>query len=191
MAGDVAYQPAAAYLGRLRGECLNLLMTLSGNRFGRGLVRPGGVVFDIDADCIVLTRADGGGGLGDPLLRPMEKVLADVQAGLVSRRLAEQVYGVVLDQDAEHIDPEATERLRDRIRGERLPTDRARAASRRERFELLVQPVEYVASTGRAPGGSATSVVAEGSSGRPVTLRASRPGALKKERPSGPGGERV
>src|SRR6266511_4826233 len=46
MAGDVAYQPAAAYLGRLRGECLNLLMTLTGNRYGRGLVRPGGVGFD-------------------------------------------------------------------------------------------------------------------------------------------------
>ena len=47
LAGDVAYQPAAAYFGRLRGECLNLLMTLSGNRYGRGLVRPGGVAFDI------------------------------------------------------------------------------------------------------------------------------------------------
>jgi len=47
IAGDVAFQPGAAYLGRLRGECLNLLMTLSGNRYGRGLVRPGGVLFDI------------------------------------------------------------------------------------------------------------------------------------------------
>jgi len=50
LAGDVAYAPAAAYLGRLRGECLNLLMTLSGNRYGRGLVRPGGVGFDIPAE---------------------------------------------------------------------------------------------------------------------------------------------
>lgn len=50
LAGDVAYQPAAAYFGRLRGECLNLLMTISGNRYGRGLVRPGGVSFDIPAD---------------------------------------------------------------------------------------------------------------------------------------------
>jgi Ni,Fe-hydrogenase III large subunit len=47
LAGDVAYAPAAAYLGRLRGECLNLLLTVSGNRYGRGLVRPGGVGFDI------------------------------------------------------------------------------------------------------------------------------------------------
>jgi Ni,Fe-hydrogenase III large subunit len=47
LAGDIAYQPGAAYFGRMRGECLNLLMTLSGNRYGRGLVRPGGVRFDI------------------------------------------------------------------------------------------------------------------------------------------------
>lgn len=47
IAGDVAYQPAAAYFGRMRGECLNLLMTLSGNRYGRGLIRPGGVGLDL------------------------------------------------------------------------------------------------------------------------------------------------
>jgi Ni,Fe-hydrogenase III large subunit len=50
IAGDVAYQPGAAYFGRLRGECLNMLMTISGNRYGRGLVRPGGVAFDITPD---------------------------------------------------------------------------------------------------------------------------------------------
>lgn len=48
LSGDIAYQPAAAYFGRMRGECLNLLMTVSGNRYGRGLIRPGGVAFDID-----------------------------------------------------------------------------------------------------------------------------------------------
>jgi Ni,Fe-hydrogenase III large subunit len=47
LSGDVAYQPAAAYFGRMRGECLNLLMEISGNRYGRGLLRPGGVAFDI------------------------------------------------------------------------------------------------------------------------------------------------
>jgi Ni,Fe-hydrogenase III large subunit len=47
ISGDVAYQPAAAYFGRMRGECLNMLMTISGNRYGRGLIRPGGVAFDI------------------------------------------------------------------------------------------------------------------------------------------------
>ena len=47
IAGDVAYQPAAAFFGAMRGDCLNLLMTLTGNRFGRGLIRPGGVLWDL------------------------------------------------------------------------------------------------------------------------------------------------
>ncbi|NNN05111.1 MAG: hydrogenase [Elusimicrobia bacterium] len=47
MSGDVGFLPAAAYFGRLRGEFLNLLMALSGNRYGRGLVRPGGAAFDL------------------------------------------------------------------------------------------------------------------------------------------------
>lgn len=47
IAADIAFQPAASYLGRMRGECLNLLMTFSGNRYGRGVVRPGGAGFDL------------------------------------------------------------------------------------------------------------------------------------------------
>jgi Ni,Fe-hydrogenase III large subunit/Ni,Fe-hydrogenase III component G len=43
LCNDVGYLPGASWLGRLRGESLNLLMELSGSRFGRGLVRPGGV----------------------------------------------------------------------------------------------------------------------------------------------------
>lgn len=48
IASDVAFQPAASYFGRMRGDVLNLTLALCGNRLGRGLVRPGGVVFDVD-----------------------------------------------------------------------------------------------------------------------------------------------
>jgi Ni,Fe-hydrogenase III large subunit len=57
ISGDIAYAPAAAAFGRLRGECLNLLMTLSGNRFGRGLVRPGGVALDLPGEMAQAIRA--------------------------------------------------------------------------------------------------------------------------------------
>ena len=43
LSGDVAFNPPAAYFGRIRGEFLNLLQLLCGNRFGKSLVRPGGV----------------------------------------------------------------------------------------------------------------------------------------------------
>ncbi|NQS71083.1 MAG: hydrogenase [Desulfobulbaceae bacterium] len=45
LSGDVAFNPPAAYFGRIRGEFLNLLLALSGNRFGKGLIRPGGTAF--------------------------------------------------------------------------------------------------------------------------------------------------
>jgi Ni,Fe-hydrogenase III large subunit len=48
LANDVGYLPTASYCGRIRGDFLNLTALLCGNRFGRGLVRPGGVWFDLD-----------------------------------------------------------------------------------------------------------------------------------------------
>lgn len=45
LANDVGYLPGASWFGRLRGDFLNLLLELSGNRFGRGLLVPGGVRF--------------------------------------------------------------------------------------------------------------------------------------------------
>jgi len=48
LAGDVGYLPTASFCGRIRGDFLNLTALICGNRFGRGLVRPGGVLFDCD-----------------------------------------------------------------------------------------------------------------------------------------------
>src|SRR5262249_51802086 len=43
LAGDVGYLPTQSYCGRLRGDFLNATAMICGSRFGRGLVRPGGV----------------------------------------------------------------------------------------------------------------------------------------------------
>jgi Ni,Fe-hydrogenase III large subunit len=48
LANDVGYLPTASYCGRIRGDFLNLTALICGNRFGRSLVRPGGVGFDLD-----------------------------------------------------------------------------------------------------------------------------------------------
>ncbi len=50
LAGDVAFLPTASFCGRLRGAFLNMTAELCGNRLGRGLVRPGGVAFDLDEE---------------------------------------------------------------------------------------------------------------------------------------------
>jgi Ni,Fe-hydrogenase III large subunit len=48
LSNDVGFLPTASYCGRIRGEFLNMTALLCGSRFGRGMVRPGGVGFDVD-----------------------------------------------------------------------------------------------------------------------------------------------
>ncbi len=47
LSGDVAFNPPLNYFGRIRGEFLNLTLIMAGNRFGKGLVRPGGIAFPV------------------------------------------------------------------------------------------------------------------------------------------------
>ncbi|HEX3020554.1 MAG TPA: NADH-quinone oxidoreductase subunit C [Chitinispirillaceae bacterium] len=48
LAMDIGFLPTSSYCGRIRGDFLNMTAVICGNRFGRGLVRPGGVRFDIE-----------------------------------------------------------------------------------------------------------------------------------------------
>ncbi len=58
----------------------------------------------------------GGGGYGDPLARPVERVLADVREGFVSPQAAEREYGVVLTADGQSVDEAATASKREKAR---------------------------------------------------------------------------
>jgi Ni,Fe-hydrogenase III large subunit len=48
LANDVAFLPTSSACGKLRGDFLNLTALTCGNRFGRGLVRPGGCRHDLE-----------------------------------------------------------------------------------------------------------------------------------------------
>jgi len=50
LAGDVAFLPTAAACGKIRGDFLNLTALICGNRFGRGLIRPGGCKKDFEPE---------------------------------------------------------------------------------------------------------------------------------------------
>lgn len=52
LAGDAGYLPTQSYCGRIRGDFLNMTALICGNRFGRGLVVPGGVGYAITTDTI-------------------------------------------------------------------------------------------------------------------------------------------
>ena len=48
LSGDVAFLPPANYCGRMRGDFLNMALLLCGNRFSKGFIRPGGVLFSMN-----------------------------------------------------------------------------------------------------------------------------------------------
>jgi Ni,Fe-hydrogenase III large subunit len=56
LANDVAFLPTSAACGKIRGDFLNLTALLCGNRFGRGLVRPGGCGHDVDAPRMAILK---------------------------------------------------------------------------------------------------------------------------------------
>jgi N-methylhydantoinase B len=62
--------------------------------------------------------ASGGGGYGDPALRDAELVRCDVRDGIVSRGVAEEIFGVVVfGEEDPVIDIEATARRRAQLSG--------------------------------------------------------------------------
>jgi N-methylhydantoinase B len=75
--------------------------------------------FDIGKNDVLYMRMSSGGGYGDPLEREPERVLSDVQDGIVSREEAKEIYGVVIEEDLV-LDLLATDKLRQDLRQERL-----------------------------------------------------------------------
>lgn len=67
-------------------------------------------VLEVQAGDIVTFRTPGAGGWGDPMQRPPEAVLADVEAGFVTADHARRAYGVALCDG--RIDHQATAALR-------------------------------------------------------------------------------
>jgi N-methylhydantoinase B len=93
-------------LKQLKGRRINLGAKPGRLRLGRG-------------DVFEYTW-QGGGGYGDPLDRNPDEVAKDVKEGLVSRDAARKIYGVALNSRNGKVQPEATRKLRERIRNNRL-----------------------------------------------------------------------
>jgi len=74
-------------------------------------------VLSLDPGDTILIGTQGGGGYGDPLDRPTDKVLHDVREELVSRGRARSEYGVVIVDDC--VDGDATAAARAQMRSER------------------------------------------------------------------------
>lgn len=70
---------------------------------------------EVQGDDVMTYYSPNGGGYGDPLERPAQKVLEDVLDGYYSADHARTAYGVICDLDAEVVDTKATDALRQSI----------------------------------------------------------------------------
>lgn len=68
ISASIGFSPGVANYDRLRSEVFDILLMLCGNRHGRGLIRPGGVLFDVDET------------LREHIMASMERLYRDTEA---------------------------------------------------------------------------------------------------------------
>jgi len=76
--------------------------------------------FELKKGDVLYMQVASGGGYGDPLERDIELVRRDVLNGIVSRKTAHDIYGVVLMGERAQVDLAATQELRRSLREEEL-----------------------------------------------------------------------
>ena len=116
----------------------------------------------VESGDVMAFYGPSGGGYGDPLDRPAEKVLEDVLDGFYTSEAARSTFGVVLDLEAETVDEAATEAARRALR--------ARPAEERAGTGTDLGPAATGATAEAAPrggAGRAPARAAAGPDGRP------------------------
>ena len=120
--------PPWGIAGGTAGEPGGNLLKLPGEKAFKWIT---GANIPVPLNSQAIVRTGGGGGWGDPLERDAALVAADAAEGLISRRAARELYGVVL-QGSMSLDEGATQRLRDQLRSRRKarPAKRAKQQKR-------------------------------------------------------------
>lgn len=111
---DGAVVPAFGVMGGLSGVQVGAWIEENGQV--KDFDTPGKVAgHPVGDGSVVVVRSAGGGGYGDPLLRPPALVVDDVNEGYISRQVARELYGIALDARGKP-DVAAIEQLRRRLR---------------------------------------------------------------------------
>ncbi|MGA7010823.1 MAG: hydantoinase B/oxoprolinase family protein, partial [Pseudolabrys sp.] len=120
--------PPWGIAGGTAGEPGGNLLKLPGEKAFKWIT---GANIPVPLNSLAIVRTGGGGGWGDPLERDAALVAVDAAEGLISRRAARELYGVVL-QGSMALDESATQRLRDQLRSRRKarPAKRAKQQKR-------------------------------------------------------------
>lgn len=117
LSGDVAYLTGNSVFGALRTKVINTTMAICGNRFGRGMMKTGGVGFDVTPDLArkilgMTDRLDEEAGLAAEVLFSSASVLERFEkTGVVSKETATAIgmvgpaaraSGVAVDVRTDH-----------------------------------------------------------------------------------------
>ncbi|MBF0549818.1 MAG: hydantoinase B/oxoprolinase family protein, partial [Deltaproteobacteria bacterium] len=108
--GDGDVEPAFGAHGGMDGTLNKIELTYPDGRYY--LCTTKDLVTDVPTGTIYFQQAGGGGGYGDPKLRPIHLVVKDVRNGVVSVDAARNHYGVIIDPKTFDVDEAATAGLR-------------------------------------------------------------------------------
>jgi N-methylhydantoinase B len=114
LVGEEAIIPRLGMAGGFTGSLNRFTIIRDGEEFIPGGVPSKAGSFPLLCGDVLVMQARGGSGWGDPLTREPERVLADVEAGYVTREHARDAYGVVIRRG--RLDPAATAERRDSLR---------------------------------------------------------------------------
>lgn len=81
---------------------------------------------------ILVSNSGGGGGVGDPLDREIDKVRWDALNEYISMKTARDIYGVVMDPKTFKVDEKATAALRVRLKAKKKAKPNATKAAKRK-----------------------------------------------------------
>jgi len=105
---------------------LGLMGGTEGKKHKIGMIRKGkkvplrlNDVQYVQPEDFIWSKAGGGGGVGDPLDRGIDKVQWDVLNECISAEKARKVYGVVINPETFEVNREATEKLRKKLRAKK------------------------------------------------------------------------
>ena len=108
--GDGDVEPARGVHGGMEGTLNKIELTFPEGR--NYLCTTKDLVENVPKGTTYFQQAGGGGGYGDPFLRPVEKVAQEVRNGIISFAAAERDYGVAVDPETFAVKEEETQRLR-------------------------------------------------------------------------------
>jgi N-methylhydantoinase B len=112
--GDGDVEPSLGSHGGKPGTLNKIELKYPNGRLYRTTTKD--LVTNVPKGTIYFQQAGGGGGYGDPTLRPEELVEEEVRNGIISPQAAKEHYGVVLNPETLRIDGKATRKLRDKLK---------------------------------------------------------------------------